>query len=454
METYDDKWQERKNNHLALSNAAAEVYDEIYEQANFATGSYMRYELEVIERFIQHSHSRTFAVDLGCGTGRDSYILSKYFDQVYACDFSSEMIRVAEKNKLVKRMGNVRFEIRDIEDGPLPLSDNSVSFLNTGFGMASFVKNIDSLFREVRRVLQPRGIAIFSFYNSAALVNQLELQWKPALAARVIEGEDILEVNFDKSYRIPAKAYQLKTIKRKAEGNFNVLDVTTFPTLSALFPQTLFIHETARELCRNVDQMLAKNEELAAGPYIVVVCQKGGSPIKEKSTLGYEKVLQLLRIHGIPEDIRSHQPVMSMSDVQEVLNVEPSHMVKSVLIAFSEEEQRQIDNLGASLYLFGLPADRKLHLGKVAALLNKPRQRLRLATQIEVETLTGFQVGSIPPFAMPAKIPVIIDERFHKLDVIWCGTGKSTESLRLTMDNLKKLSNCSFADISKAEIKR
>src|SRR5579884_2060889 len=100
-------------------------------------------------------------------------------------------------------MGNVRFEDRVVEDGPLPLADGSVAFLNTGFGMASFVKNVDSLFREVRRVLQPKGVAIFSFYNSDALVNRLKLEWKPALAARVVEGQDLLEVQFDKTYRIP-----------------------------------------------------------------------------------------------------------------------------------------------------------------------------------------------------------------------------------------------------------
>src|SRR5579871_5418819 len=190
MKTHD-AWDANKAEHLALSAVAAEAYDEIYEKANFATGSYMRYEIEVIDRFVKESPSHTFAADLGCGTGRDSRILSHHFSQVYACDFSPDMIRVAERQKLARRMGNVRFEVRDIEDGPLPLADGSVAFLNTGFGMASFVKNIDSLFREVRRVLQPKGIAIFSFYNSDALVNRLKLDWKPALAARVIEGQDI-----------------------------------------------------------------------------------------------------------------------------------------------------------------------------------------------------------------------------------------------------------------------
>jgi len=64
----------------------------------------------------------------------------------------------------------------DIEKAPLPLGNDAVSFVNTGFGMGSFVQSPETLFREVRRVLQPGGIAIFSFYNSEALVNFLDLE--------------------------------------------------------------------------------------------------------------------------------------------------------------------------------------------------------------------------------------------------------------------------------------
>lgn len=447
-----DLWSQRKQDHLALSAAAAEAYDELYEQANFATGSYMRYELEVIDRFIRDAPSTTFAADLGCGTGRDSYVLSKHFSQVYACDFSKDMIRVSERNKLLKRMGNVRFEVLDIEDGPLPLADSSVAFLNTGFGMASFVKNIDYLFREVRRVLQPSGIALFSFYNAGALVNGLNLEWKPALAARVVEGEELLEVQFDKTYRIPAKAYQLRTIKNKAAGNFVLLEATTFPTLSALFPNTLFTNEAARELCRNVDQLLARNEDLAAGPYIVLVCKRGGSPSKTKPLLGYQRVLELIDVHNIPKHFRAHKPVITMNDVKEVLDAPISEMVKSVLIAVDDAERKSPEQFASCLYLLGVPADRKISMGKTAKLLGRARTKLRLATQIEIETLTGFEVGSIPPFAMPSSIPVVLDARFLELGAVWCGTGKSTESLRLSIDSLKRLSNCSFADLSKPEV--
>lgn len=447
-----DKWQEHKDEHRRLSAAAAEHYDELYENANFATGSYMRYELETIKMFIPQAPSLHLAIDLGCGTGRDSFVLARNFDQVYAYDFSPEMIQVANRNKLSKRAGNILFEVCDVEDGPLPVANESVSFVNTAFGMGSFVRQPELLFREIRRILAPRGVAIFSFYNLDALVNKLELQWRPALAARVVPGEDILQVDFEgHSYRIAAKAYPPPLIKRKIEQHFKLLQITTYPILSALFPQSLFENEIARSLCSNVDQILAGNPDIMAGPYIVAVCKKGGEPPKERPSMGYERVLQLLRFHEIPADLREHRPVRTMSDVKEVLKADPSQMVKSILLAYHREEPRSPEDLNAELFLIAIPADRKISLGKVATVLGRSRERFRLATQIEVEELTGFKVGSIPPFGFPKNVPVILDERLERQEVIWCGTGKSTESLRLTVNNLKKLSACSVYDVSKSE---
>ncbi len=446
-------WKKGKEQHLALSSAAADMYDELYEHANFATGSYMRYELEMIGKYITQAPSLSLAIDLGCGTGRDSFLLSRHFDQVYGYDFSPEMIRVATKNKLHKRVGNALFEVLDVEEESLPLSENTVAFVNTGFGMASFIANPEKVFREIRRVLQPRGIAIFSFYNADALVNNLDLQWRPALAARVVEGKDALSVDFDgKIYEIAAKAYKLKEIKRRLEGNFIVKEITTFPTLSALFPQTLFQDVRTRELCTRVDQLLASNLDIAAGPYIVAVCQKGGTPEKVRPVMGYARVLELLRFHDITLEIREHRPVRNMSDVKEVLDASPSEMVKSILIAVDTPEESSLtDNLNAQLFMVGIPADRKLDVGKLAKVIDKRRELLRFATQVELEELTGFQVGSIPPFGLPKNIPVILDTYLASLKKVWCGTGRSTESLRLSMEDLKKLSAFTIADVSKPE---
>jgi len=445
-----DRWEEGKRQHLALSAEAADRYDEIYEKANFATGSYMRFELENISKFVREAPTRLLAIDLGCGTGRDSFHLAKQFSQVYAYDLSPDMIRVANANKLKRHVGNVLFEVKDLEDGPLPIADDSAALINSAFGMGSFVRNLEQFFREVRRALQPGGVALFSFYSTAALVNQLQLEWRPALAARVVPGEDVLQVDFeDRSFRIAAKAYAPADLKRKIEGNFKLLEMTTFPTLSALFPQSLFQNPSACALCTSVDKLLATNLAIAAGPYIVVACQKGGKALKEKRVTGYERVLELLKFHAIPLDIREHAPVRTMADVEKVLEAPTCQMVKSILIAALTKDEPLPEDLSAELFLIAIPADRELSMGKVAAVLGRSRKRLRFANQREVEALTGFKVGSIPPFGLPSNVPVIVDSQLEAHPIVWCGTGKATESLRVTIQNLRKLSAYTSADVSK-----
>lgn len=452
-------WTDGKAAHIKLSDAVADQYDEIYEDSNFATGSYMRYELDTISRFAPDAPQNTIAVDLGCGTGRDSFHLCRHFQQVYGYDFSPEMIRVANSSKLSRRAGNVAFEVRDIEDGALPLEDDSIALVNTAFGMGSFVHSPEQLFREVRRVLMPRGIALFSFYNANALVNQLELEWQPALAARVLPGENALQVNFSGNiYTIAAKAYVPALIKKQVENNFSLLEISTFPTLSALFPQSMFENMTARKLCSDVDKSLSLNLEIAAGPYIVVACRKGGKVLKPAEISGYERVLDLLRRHDVKLDVREHEPVRTMDDVFRIIEDDPSRLVKSILVAVGSNDDAADpdaeEGLDAEIFLIAIPADRSLDLGKLASVIKRPRSRIRLASQLQVERLSGFRVGSIPPFGLPRHIPVIIDERLLQHKLLWCGTGRSTESLRISLDNLMKLSMAVPHDVSKTTVHR
>lgn len=452
-----ENWQSKKEEHLKLSAVAADKYDEIYEKSNFATGSYMRYEIETVKRFTSQSPSKKIALDLGCGTGRDSFYLCKHFDQVFGYDFSPEMILVANKNKLNSHKGNVAFEVLDIEEQELPWASNSIPFVNTAFGMGSFVNNVEQLFREVRRALQPGGIAIFSFYNSEALVNKLDLRWKPALAARVVEKEDCLEVDFGATkYKIAAKAYSVADIKKKATQGFGqngVLEITTFPTLSALFPQELFENDKTRDLCTKVDNLLANNLEIAAGPYIVAVCKKSGRHDEPEFVKGYASVLNLLKAHNIDHTlrIREHGPVKTMEDVKKVLgDISTNSMVKSILVTINNSDDETDTNyLHKNLFLIGIPSDRMLDFGKLATILNVKRKTLAQATQPQIEEITGFQVGSIPPFGLPRHIPVILDTRIQEKQEIWCGTGKSTESIRLSLSELKSLSTPTFSDVSK-----
>ena len=209
-----ENWSELKQSHKELSAAAASSYDEIYENSNHATGIYMRYEEDLIHSTTRTLSQRKVAAVLGSGTGRESFTLATMFDKVFGLDFSPEMTQQAQYNQKRRNIQNTHFMTLDVENDPLPFANNSVDFINSSFGMGSFVLNPSSFFLEIKRVLKKDGKVIFSFYNSQAFVNQLELGWAPAISSRLNHQEEALEVQFgNETFLIPVVAYSVPEIK-------------------------------------------------------------------------------------------------------------------------------------------------------------------------------------------------------------------------------------------------
>jgi len=450
-----EDWKQNKQEHIRLSDKAADEYDKLYAASNFATGSYMDYELKIIDRAIEliDKHHRHIAYDLGCGTGRDSLYFNKHFTQVHGYDFSPEMIRVANRKKINKPAGNLHFILRDLEEDLLTDTQNAtITFVNSGFGMGSFVEELSLLLREIRRILEPSGVFVISFYNRESLVVQLDsIEWTPSLAAKLDSATGYLKVNFKgEQFNIPVRAYTIKEVREMLGSYFDIVEISTFPTLSSLFPNSLFQSEKARQLCTFVDDELRLNDQIAGGPYIVAVCRKRGKLEADTETLGYLKIMEMLKNNRILPNIKEHAPVMSPDDVSRVLGVEKDELVKSILIKVSPIEKPDSPaKFPTKYYALALQSSRKMDFAKVAHILEVKREQIAVASATEVEELTGFTIGGIPPFGYPRHINVLFDEKIRQFEMVYCGTGKRTESLRISVQDLIKLATPLIADISK-----
>lgn len=447
-------WEIGKQRHRELSDESASRYDDLYEQANFATASYMAYELEQVERASKMAPGKAIAIDLGCGTGRDTFKLAQYFDQVYGFDFSPQMIARARQAKVERRVGNVKFEVADVDDGLPQLQDGMADMVNSSFGMGSFVERPADLFNTIRRLLKPGGVGLMSFYNRDALVNLLQLEWRPALAARVSADGHGLTVDFDGTiYEIAAQAYSVPEIRDRLKKAFPEVSVTTFPTLTALLPQSVFAHEQARELCRRVDAMLADNVDLAAGPYIVATVKVGGKAPKARPVSASERVNAVFRQHGFAPTRHEHAPVRDMVDVGKAFpHIGADRLIKSIVVALDDgddgNDDEETKRLNAPLWCFAIPASRRMDFGKVARLLNVGRDSVHMATVDQVERRTGFSIGSIPPVGMPKHVPVFVDASIDLSAAVLCGSGRSTESFEMTGQQLVDVTTASIADVT------
>jgi ubiquinone/menaquinone biosynthesis C-methylase UbiE len=268
-------WNHYKREHLKLSSAVAELYDSNYQKSNFATASYMQYELDNLTSFIEDLPDYKLAIDLGCGTGRGTFLLANHFKRVVGYDFSSEMIAIAENRKTTYNVSNIEFKVEDIEKDKWLKESSNADYVTTSFGMGSFVKDLIKLLERVDQILKPGGRALFSFYNKDSLNSTIDHKWQPAITSKIITGKDILEVKFDTiTYNVSAKAYSVSEVRNILSQYFLVKQITTYPTLSSLFPKEYFDNEKLLQLCKKADQIFSTDLELAAGPFIFTACEK------------------------------------------------------------------------------------------------------------------------------------------------------------------------------------
>lgn len=449
VRTMSNDWDAGKDQHKQLAAVAASSYDDEYSESNFATGLYMDFETNFIKQAIKQAPDDNIAIELGCGTGRHSFILAREFEQVRGYDFEEEMISVAEIEKHKRGIGNIAFETRDVEAEPLPEDDSTVSLVIASFGMGSFVKDFHEFMRKIRRVLKPQGLVVFSFYNSESLVLRLknDLPWRGlSLSATYNTDTQGLEVDFgDRSFSISAKTYSHREIDNILRGNFTTEKLVTHPTISAILPDDLFDNSEAQELCETVDSVLASNEEIAGGAYILALCRKGVEIQDTEEIVGFEKILRLFRMHGIRPDREEHPPVHSLGDLESVLDTSRSRIVKNVIFVHESEGRK-------TYHAVVLTANKKVHVGKLSRVLKIPREEIRMATQHEVEEIMGFSVNHLPPFGFPktSSITTLLDSSLEDHDELWCSVGRRTEHIKLPVSDLKTLaSTFVFSDMSK-----
>jgi len=131
---------------------------------------------EIKERYygcgspIPHVLEGLKALDLGCGTGRDSYIMSKLVGDkgfVYGIDMTEAQIRVAEKylDVQTKRFGytepNCRFIFDDIEHAKQHFPAGSLDLVISNC-VINLVEDKETIIRQIYEMLKPGGEFYFS----------------------------------------------------------------------------------------------------------------------------------------------------------------------------------------------------------------------------------------------------------------------------------------------------
>jgi ubiquinone/menaquinone biosynthesis C-methylase UbiE len=103
-------------------------------------------------------------LDIGSGTGDLLRLFAEQFPlRSFACDYTGELMKIPGQ----------RVEIVDLNRDPLPFSDNQFALV-TCIETIEHLENFRELIREIYRVLQPGGLAVFSTPN----ILNLRSRWR------------------------------------------------------------------------------------------------------------------------------------------------------------------------------------------------------------------------------------------------------------------------------------
>jgi len=75
------------------------------------------------------------------------------------------------------------------------------------------------------------------------------------------------------------------------------------------------------------------------------------------------------------------------------------------------------------------------------------RRRLKLANPEQVLQITGYPVGTVPPFGHKRRIPTVIESQVMEQDEVYAGGGSINALMRLSTDELLRASGAAIVSL-------
>lgn len=127
----------------------------------------------------------------------------------------------------------------------------------------------------------------------------------------------------------------------------------------------------------------------------------------------------------------------TVADAALALGVDTDQIIKSLVFRCDDTALLVITNGLARV-------DRK----KIAGLLGVGRKKVKFATAEEVLDITGFIVGSMPPFGHRTRLRTLVDPAVMRLDTVYGGGGDIDAMMRLAPAELIRVTGAHLAAVS------
>jgi prolyl-tRNA editing enzyme YbaK/EbsC (Cys-tRNA(Pro) deacylase) len=131
-------------------------------------------------------------------------------------------------------------------------------------------------------------------------------------------------------------------------------------------------------------------------------------------------------------------PTPTVEKAAEAVNAVPEQIVKSILFLVAG---KPVLGLSCGLDLI----DRRA----VARHYGVSRKQVKLADAPTVLAITGYPVGTVPPFGHPQPIEALMDEKVLAQQVVYAGGGAHNALVKLSAADLPRVTQAVVLDLSR-----
>ena len=149
-----------------------------------------------------------------------------------------------------------------------------------------------------------------------------------------------------------------------------------------------------------------------------------------KQTLTPIDLQNFMEDHFIPgEIIYMDTPTPTVESAAEAVGTQPAHIVKSVL--FNIQDSHILAIATGTHHI-----DRRI----IANHFGVGRKQVKLTSPEIVLSVTGYPVGTVPPFGHLSPLPTLIDQELLEIEAIYAGGGAHNALVRLNPKDILKAS--------------
>ena len=147
---------------------------------------------------------------------------------------------------------------------------------------------------------------------------------------------------------------------------------------------------------------------------------------KKKRSIKKTMPMRVLEQKGIPYELHQHaRKLYTAEDVAEDLDIPVTQVVKAMIIQRSDGQ----------FALVMVPGDRRLSLKKIGTVLND--KNVKLATERDVQRVTGYQVGAVSVLGFRrSDVSIYVDQGVLALEQAIISAGRPDAGLALPPDAL------------------